>query len=76
MKEIGMNLNMLEVSFGVTAGLILIAIIFALIGSAVFSDDQKSSHEEFVEKLKKKEDQLKEKEEKLKQIEEQLRGLR
>lgn len=76
MKEIGLNLSVVEVSLGVTAGLIFIAIIIALIGASVLSTDGKTNHEEFVEKLNKKENQLKEKEEKLKKIEEQLRRLR
>jgi len=76
MKEIGVNLNVAEISAAVAAGIILIAFLMLLLGASAFAEDEKDNREDFIKKLKEKEKKLEEKEEKLKKIEEELRGMR
>lgn len=75
MKEIGANLNVVEIAGSAVVGLALIALLILALGASVFAESEKDNREEFLKKLKEKEKKLQEKEEKLKKIEEQLRGL-
>ena len=76
MKEIGVNLNVAEISAAVISGLVLLAILILVIGAGAVEESEKDNREDFIKKLKEKEKKLEEKEEKLKKIEEELRGMR
>jgi Tfp pilus assembly protein PilN len=65
-----------EIPTALLAGLVVIGIIILILGSALIASESKNNQQEFIDRLKEKEEKLKEREEKLHQIQEQLKGMR
>jgi uncharacterized membrane protein (DUF106 family) len=69
---LGLKLQNGEIPIAVLAGLIAIGVIILILSSMIAGSESKSNQQEFIDKLRKKEEKLREKEERLHQIQEQL----